>query len=369
MKFSIAVALLVTNASAELGSPIAKVIQMISDLEAKLISEGEASQKVYGEFERWCGDTSSNLRQEVKTKKREVAGLKATIEKEGANIVVQESILEEVASSTASNEQALKSATEIRFEENNNFQALEQELSETVDILERAIGIIEREMDGGASMMQMKNAGNVAQVLSMMVKAESLSFADGKRLTEFIQSQSSDDSDDDIIENQSGSVLDTLNSILEKAQTQLDAARSKEQGDLHTFEMVKMSLEDKIKFANKKIAKAKKSRAESVGSKALASGDLEVTSKDLTNDASQLSELHYECMTKANEFEQETTSRGEELTALATAKKIVIEATSSSTSFLQMFSNSAGSHGIYEITHSLRELARTYRDPDRKSVV
>merc|ERR1719331_3633697 len=108
---------------------------------------------------------------------------------------------------------------------------------------------------------------------------------------------------------------------------------------------------------------AKKSKSESEEGKATAEGDLDVSTTDLNNDLKELGGLHHECMTKANEFEQETTSRGEELKALATAKKIVIEATSSSASFLQMFSKSAASHGIYEITRSLRELARTYRDP------
>merc|ERR1719428_316253 len=86
---------------------------------------------------------------------------------------------------------------------------------------------------------------------------------------------------------------------------------------------------------------AKKSKSESEESKATAEGDLDVTTKDLNNDLSTLGSLHHDCMTKANEFETETTSRGEELKALATAKKIIIEATSlAQTSFLQISTKS-----------------------------
>lgn len=73
---------------------------------------------------------------------------------------------------------------------------------------------------------------------------------------------------------------------------------------------------------------AAKSKAESEESKATAEGDLKVTKADFEEDLSTLGSLHHDCMTKANEFETETKSRGEELKALATAKKIVIEPTS-----------------------------------------
>merc|ERR1719446_1051913 len=46
----------------------------------------------------------------------------------------------------------------------------------------------------------------------------------------------------------------------------------------------------------------------------------------------QLASIHHDCMTKAEEFEVTMTSRGEELKALAAAKKIIIEATGGATS-------------------------------------
>merc|ERR1719313_1209292 len=56
-------------------------------------------------------------------------------------------------------------------------------------------------------------------------------------------------------------------------------------------------------------------------------GDLSVTTTDLENDIKALEELHTECMTHANDFEVATKDRAEELKALATAKKIIVEAT------------------------------------------
>merc|ERR1719356_480685 len=73
---------------------------------------------------------------------------------------------------------------------------------------------------------------------------------------------------------------------------------------------------------------AKKSLAASTGAKAEAEGDLQATSKDLAADQEEKATMHGNCMEKAEEFEAEQKSRGEELKALATAKKVIIEATS-----------------------------------------
>jgi chromosome segregation ATPase len=344
MKWAFAVAYAAT-ASADEGSPIGKVIEMISDLQAKVVKEGEVVQKNYEEFSEWCEDRSKEVMFEIKTGEGDVESLQATIEKEGANIQTQTSAIEDLAGQIATDEADLAAATKIREKENADFTAAEKDLVETIDTLERAIGIIEKEMNGGASMMQLKQSGNVVQALSAMVSAEALSSADGKKLTALLQSNSDDDESGApaaaVFESSSGGVVGVLNDLLEKANSELEGARAAETSALQNYEMLKGSLTDQVKFANKEKDEAGKSKAESEEGKATAEGDLKVTSADLAEDKSTLGSLHHDCMTKANEFETETKSRGEELTALATAKKIVIEATSmAQTDFLQISTRS-----------------------------
>jgi len=368
MRSIVLVATLAATASASDASPIEKIIQMIGDLETKIIGEGEASQKTYEEFSEWCEETSKNLGFEIKTGKGEVADLQATITKDTADIQTAESKIEDLAGSIATDEADLKAATEIRDKEQTTFAAVEKDLVETIDVLERAVGIIEKEMAGGASMMQLKSAGSVVQALSYMVKAQvGLSTADGAKLTALVQQSQEDDDtgapDPAVYESQSGGVVDTLNSLLEEAQTQLEQARSTETADVQNFEMLRQSLEDEIKFANKEMDEAKKAKSESAESKATAEGDLEVTQKSLNEDLSALGKLHHDCMSKAQEFEAEVTSRGEELKALATAKKIIIETTSGaagqSYGFLQLSKiQSRSDLANSEVVHLVRQLAK-----------
>merc|ERR1740138_826773 len=133
--------------------------------------------------------------------------------------------------------------------------------------------------------------------------------------------------------------------------------------------MLKQSLEDEIAYANKDLADAKKGLATSQEAKAVAEGDLSVTTADLSEDSATLKTLHQDCMKGAEEFQLETKSRGEELTALATAKKILKDALGASAqtygaaldqvSFLQRSQLYTGADlAKFEAVRFIRDLAR-----------
>mmetsp|Transcript_12946 Transcript_12946/g.27102 ORF Transcript_12946/g.27102 Transcript_12946/m.27102 type:complete len:693 (+) Transcript_12946:77-2155(+) len=317
-------------------SPIGKVLQLISDLQTKIVKEGDEAQKTYSEFTEWCEERSRNAGFEIKTGKTEVADLKASIESATANAGALAAKIEELTASIATDEADLKAATEIRSKEAADFVASEKELMETISTLERAIGILEREMKkGGASLAQLKRAGGLAEALGVMVEASMLGSQDAARLSSLVQSAQGEDSDADlgapaatVYKGQSGGIIETLEGLLDKAKEQIDSSRSKETSSKHNFEMLQQSLKDEIKFAEKDFAAAKRALAMSSEAKAAAQGDLASTDAALKEDVTTLASLHQTCMTKAQDFEAATKSRGEELQALAEAKKAIAESTS-----------------------------------------
>merc|ERR1719247_2267839 len=255
------------------------------------------------------GQRHKDLGFEIKTGKAQVADLTATIDEATATIAALDSKVEELAAGINVDQLDLKAAGEIREKEAADFAAEEAELSEIIDMLQRAIAILEREMAKGASMLQLQNAGSVEQALSAMVKASMFSSADASRLTALVQSsQDSEEPEEEaeeavvgapdpaVYKGHSGGIIETLEGLLEKAEEQLSDARKTETANLHNYENLKQSLEDEIKFAEEDLAKAKAGLAEA--------GE-----------------------TKAEEFEEATKSRGEELKALAEAKKVISEAT------------------------------------------
>merc|ERR1719335_1422582 len=227
-------------------------------------------------------------------------------------------------------------------------------------------------------MLQVQGAKSVTDALSVMVQASVLSSADASRLTALVQtSQQDQDSDSElgapaasVYEGHSDGIIGTLEGLTEKAEGQLDKARKTESTSLQNFQMLKQSLTDEIEFANKDMDKAKKNLAESKEKKATAEGDLDVTSKDLAEDIKTKSTLHSDCMSAAEEFELATKSRGEELKALATAKKVIKEATGGaaeqSYSFLQVARTGVASSADlakFEAVRFIRDLARKTKAP------
>merc|ERR1711972_734375 len=82
---------------------------------------------------------------------------------------------------------------------------------------------------------------------------------------------------------------------------------------------------------------------------------------ELASDEEVKGSLHQTCMSRAEEFEAETKSRGEELKALADAKKVIKEATASSASFLQVDRSRLSSRAELanlEAVRLVRDLAR-----------
>jgi len=354
-------------ASASSSTPVAKVLSMLSDLQAKVISEGEVAQKEYAEFAEWCEDRSRNLGFEIKTGKSEVASLNADIAKESSTVAAMQTKVEELAGELSQDEADLKAATHIRQAEQATFATTEADLVETVDMLQRAELIIEREMKGGASMLQLKSAQNLTQALRVLVQASFINSADAGKLAAFMQSSAESDDGDvgapagAVYESHSDGIFDTLQHLRETAEDQLDAARKTETSDKHNYDMLRQSLEDQISYGQKEFDEAKRGIAESSEKKSIASGDLGVTSKELAQDAQTKSTLHHDCMTRAEHFEAETKSRGEELAALAKAKQIIRESTAAALSFLEVSSGRMTSQvdlSVFESARIVRDLAR-----------
>jgi len=325
-------------------NPIEKVVEMISDLEKKVIGEGEAAQKTYDEFAEWCEDDSRNLQYDIKTAQSEVEDLKATIQKASSDIDDEEEKIGQLTSEISTDEADLKAATAIREKEQGVFAAQEKELMEAVDILSRAVMILERELGGSASLAQMRSrlteTPGAIEALKEVINAVKVNnMADHAKLSALLQTQQKskegEDSDDFMLgapdpaafKSNAGGIVETINDLLSDAKTELAEARKKEVQNKHNYDLMKLELDDAIKFANKELDDAQKAKAEAGETKSVAEGDLAGTSKELAQTMHQLGGVHHDCMTKAEEFEVTMTERGAELKALAAAKKVILEMT------------------------------------------
>merc|ERR1719297_110808 len=122
----------------------------------------------------------------------------------------------------------------------------------------RAISILERET-GGASMAQVKTAGNFVQALDTMVQASLIGTGDAAKLTAFAQESEEDDDDAPgaparaVYTSKSGGIVDSLQGLGDKAESQLADTQKKEVEARHSYELLKQSLTDEIAYASKEL--------------------------------------------------------------------------------------------------------------------
>jgi len=317
-------------------SPIEKTIQLLDGLVAKIEKEGEHEAKLFEDFTKYCHDDSMDLQFQIKTGKSDAERAKAAVADNAAKIGAAEAKIEELSTSIATSTADLKSATEIRASEHDDYVKLEADLQATVSMLERAHAIIEREMaktgfiQGAASMQK------VSAALSAIVTAATVNIEDRVKVQALLQAQTAAAEDDfqpagapdpAAYKSQSGGILSVLEDLLEKAKAELASAQKAEMNAKFDYDMLKQKLEDAIAFGEKTLDETKKAKAAAEEAKAVAEGELETAEKNVADDEKHLKDLQQECMTASEEDTESKESRAGELEALGKAKKVLLEKT------------------------------------------
>jgi len=155
---------------------LAKVLQLLDDLAAKIAADGEAEAKAYKEYFEWCDDAAMNAKFDIETATKQKAKLEAKIQEEAGEIEAAGTKIEELSGAIQANTAELKGATEIRNKEVEDFTAAEAELMEAIDTLSRAITILDREYQknpAALTQIDTSNMQNVLQALSTIIDAAS----------------------------------------------------------------------------------------------------------------------------------------------------------------------------------------------------
>jgi len=367
------------GASAEESNPLGKVLQLMDDFASTITKQGEVEAKAFKDLFEWCDEASKNAGFEIETGTAKKNKLEAKIDEAKSDTTVGTSKIEELSSAIATAGAELKEASAIRNQELTDFAASEKELMATVGALDRATGILEKEMSG-ASLAQVdtSNLQSIVQTLSVVVDAAAFSTEDRQRLIALVQSHQQDQQEDDESElgapasasykSKSGGIVEVLEDLKEKAEGELADARKAESKAKHNYAMLKQSLDDKTAADNKDLEEQKSGVASAKESQAVSSGDLSVTAKALMDAGVSLKTAKKDCMQSASDHEATVAARDEELKVIAQAKKILEETTGGavkqSYSLLQVAASSQANSRIQlansEVVAMVKKLAQQH---------
>jgi chaperonin cofactor prefoldin len=195
--------------------------------------------------------------------------LEAAISKAKADIEASSAKIEDLSGAISTDEKELAEATAVREKEVATFEASEKELVEAIDSLDRAIGILQKEMSknpAALAQVDTKNLDSMVKSLSAVINAASFTAQDQKNLAALVQSQQGAESDDEelgapaaaVYKTHSSSIFDVLEDLKEKAEGQLAELRKAESATMHNYNMLKQSLTDSIEADTKDMDEEKK---------------------------------------------------------------------------------------------------------------
>jgi len=336
MKFIGLLATATAVKTTETVGPIQKVITLLDELQSKIMKEGDAGQIAYEEFVDWCSKQAIQSKHAIDDSAETIEGLQALIdsaqayiEQLGTEIGGEGAVEPGLTGKISKLEKELGAATDIRTKEKADFDALDKDLAETIDMLGRAEKVLSEHLGaGGAGLIQF------AQTFQSIVDASMVSIQDKKLIQSMLQKATVAHDDEDLLqqpqattenyESSSSPILKTMADLREKAEASRAAAQKEEMNAAHAFAMFDQSSKQELGALQSQLDTAKKRLALNNEKKATASGKMETANKEKAASETYLADTQQECMEKASDFETASAERTEEVKTLMTAKKILL---------------------------------------------
>jgi len=296
-------------------TPIQKVIDMMNGMVAKGQEEKHNEEVAFNTFKVWCDNTRTETEKAIKESADKMVQLAADIEKANADAanLKAENIALEAAIATADDE--LKAATEIRSKENVDYKAIHADLSESVDALTRAIGVLKS-----------KDVPITQSSLLQIQKMQQIPEREKAAITAFVEMAEASESgapEAAAYEAQSGGIITMMEGLLHKFEDQRVGVEKAEIASKGNYETLAQQLTDDISDMGKSVAEKTEKKAERLSDAAEAKGDLEISTAAKAEDETKLSDTLAECSARADEYEKNQVLRSEEIKAISTAQAIL----------------------------------------------
>mmetsp|Transcript_26435 Transcript_26435/g.75672 ORF Transcript_26435/g.75672 Transcript_26435/m.75672 type:complete len:727 (-) Transcript_26435:62-2242(-) len=302
-------------------TPVEKVITLIEDLKTEVETEGVAEATTYDSFACFCKDTTSSKSQSITGGRDNIDLLSADIadktakkEEKDAELAKRKSDQEELATDLQT--------TETHFQkEQAVYEASEADLSKAISSLDNAIKAMEKSKPASASLMSIRES--VERSLALADIMNLISEPKHKAVSAFLQTGTTVDPVDPTYKYHSHGIIETLDKLLTDFR-----AEKTQLGD--DWAVAKKTFENTITDLSKKMDENKQAMDELKTDVETLTGDIAKNREELVDaeavlkdDQLYLKDLTEQCEARAKDWDQRSSLRNDELTALAGALEIL----------------------------------------------
>merc|ERR1719487_477831 len=111
------------SVSASTGSPVEKVVELLTDLKTRIVTDGEIEQKAYDKYACWCENTSKRKANAIVQAKADLRALGQSILKLKGLVATRNAEIAELKADIKENQAAQDQATSVRNKENAAYMA------------------------------------------------------------------------------------------------------------------------------------------------------------------------------------------------------------------------------------------------------
>eukprot|EP00747_Dinoflagellata_sp_TGD_P151986 gnl/TRDRNA2_/TRDRNA2_177258_c4_seq21.p1 gnl/TRDRNA2_/TRDRNA2_177258_c4~~gnl/TRDRNA2_/TRDRNA2_177258_c4_seq21.p1 ORF type:complete len:701 (+),score=241.17 gnl/TRDRNA2_/TRDRNA2_177258_c4_seq21:38-2140(+) len=198
MKCSVLVLLLLAGlaAGAVTGSPVEKVVKLLTDLKTEMIADGEAEQKAFDRYSCWCETTTAKKAKAIDQAKADLRALGQAILKLKGTVGMRSADIAEAKDEIVANQKAQDDATAVRAQENTAYMAETTSMKEALASLQDAVKVLgdatgKTEFLQDSAAARERAAASLTRVLQAVPNTASLKQDQIALLTEFAASGAS----------------------------------------------------------------------------------------------------------------------------------------------------------------------------------
>lgn len=339
MRVASALCLAATVGAQSPASGVKKVIELLTQLKAKVTEETAQGAKDAEEYADQCIATITGLEADVKyggEKSEELAAIQEN------NAAKADQYAVEVASlgpQIGKVQSELKAATQVRNDEHKTFLGEESELTQAANMLTQAYAVLKRSLAGPAAFLQKDGTAvhseadtrvtKIVNALSAVIAAAgAIDINATNKIRAFLEAEDSLSLGQPqavvrSYESRSGGILDAIEELQEKAAQNLSALKTKEMDAKHAFEMLAQDLRNQIQAKEDALSNAKMYKEEAGAAAGAAGAQLQTVNDSLQADKTALANSKVSCQKHAEEWSARKASAEQEVVVLQKAMDIL----------------------------------------------
>jgi len=315
-----------TTSSSNAVTPVEKVIELLKGLQAQLEAESKEEAEQYDKYACFCKEQIDEKLYAIEKSAAKIEKLTAKIDKLSDDIAAGSAQVSKLSKQISETEDKIKKAADKRAKDHEKFEVKESDLVDAVDALKRAIEAMEDSKDDmkdaktdllqirtlGASLMETMSR-SMPTMPEKQVRALTALAQVGQKPTTY--------------EYHSNDIIGTLKDLLKTFKKNLKEHREQEFEANSAFEKRDLNMKNEVKFATEDKDEAEKIVEYKTEQKEGLTGDKDKETSEMNADTEFQNVLKNECEEKAKLFDQRSTVRSGELTAIAEALEILTSKT------------------------------------------